>query len=158
LLGLLDRLRSRYPKCLTTTCNERGCKLRLDEIDLISLVIIHGSRYQKQFGSADKLCDRVAFLKRNGYTVMAIELKGGQNAHIKDWQDQIQRGLDIAHTISRGEKVRDWLPLLVYSGRIEKRYELKQLRIRPVFFGGQSKLVIRVDCGSDLAQVTSKQI
>lgn len=133
--SLLESLRANLRNCITTSCHERNCTLRLDDISVQSLLIIHGSRYQRCNGLESKLCDRILIRQYRGLTLAAIELKGGRNLNLTDAIKQIQNGLNVASTILGSLSVSYWFPLLLYSGNLDPR-ELRILRTRRVDFRG----------------------
>ena len=117
-----------------------------------SQVIIHGSKYQNVEGFTEKLCDRIVFCSVDGLILAAVELKGGQNVRMSEAIAQIQNGLSVANDILAGRPVDDWVPLLLFSGRMRSD-ETRLLRNRPVQFRGQRKVVEKRKCGTLLSAV-----
>ena len=148
----LERIRETYADSITRSYSERGCRLRLDGIRPEELATIHGSRYQENRGHTGRLCDRIVFCRDNGIVVAAVELKGGRNIRMSHAIDQIQGGLRIAATILARRRVSDWVPLLLYNGRMTSS-DTTILRTRTVEFQGERKIIVKRNCGSQLAAV-----
>ena len=152
--GAIESIGRRYAACLTRSCSERGCGLQLDVGGPRSRVILHGTKYQKTKGFTEKLCDRIVFCRANGLILAAVELKGGGTIRMSQAIDQIQNGLRVANDILAGRPVDDWVPLLLYSGRMRSD-ETRLLRNKPVGFRGERKVVEKRDCGTRLSAVLS---
>ena len=150
----MESIGRRYAACLTRSCSERGCGLQLDVGGPRSRVIVHGSKYQEAERLTEKLCDRIVFCRANGLVLAAVELKGGRNVRMSQAIDQIQNGLRVAKDILKGRPVDDWVPLLLYSGRMRLN-ETRLLQSRSVEFRGERKVVVKRDCGTRLSAVLS---
>lgn len=148
----VDVVLQNHANCLTKSCRERGCVLSLHGLDIHSLAIIHGTKYQRQNNFTNKLCDRILFCSQSGCFVAAIELKGGNNINLSNAIQQIQNGLKVADGILQDCTVVDWFPLLVYRGHFGPA-ETRLLRNKTVEFRGKRKSVIRRHCGSELIEV-----
>ena len=150
--GDIESISRRYAACLTRSCSERGCGLQLDVGGPGSRVIVHGTKYQKTKGFTEKLCDRIVFCRANGLILAAVELKGGGTIRMSQAIAQIQNGLRVANDILEGRPVDDWVPLLLYSGRMRLN-ETRLLQNRSVQFRGQRKVVEKRNCGTPLSAV-----
>ena len=139
-----------YGDCTARHCRENRCNLSLNGIG--DRVIIHGSRYQERYRYDQNLCDGIIFAQHEGYVLSAVELKGGRNVELSRAINQIQNGLTIAQGIWGNREVAEWIPLLLYSGRITP-HELRLLDSRTVKFRDERKRVIKADCGAELKEV-----
>ena len=119
-----------------------------------SRAIIHGAKYQETERFTEKLCDRLVFCREDRFILAAVELKGGGNVRMSQAIDQIQNGLRVAKDILKGRPVDDWVPLLLYSGRMRLN-ETRLLQSRSVEFRGERKVVVKRDCGTRLSAVLS---
>ena len=150
----IARIIHNYSNSTTNSCKENKCALHLDGVNRKSLAIIHGTKYQKNHNYHKKLCDRILFCSEHGFIIATIELKGGRRIRMSEAIQQIQNGLQVAKDILGDHRVADWLPLLLYSGRM-KPYETKLLLARSVTFAGERKNVIKSDCGNRLSTILS---
>ena len=151
----VERIRRRYASSTTESCSEDRCSLGLNGLAPESLAIIDGAEYQRAQRFPEKLCDRMVFLAGRGLVIAAVELKGGRNLDVSTAIEQIQNGLTVAGDILRGCVVKDWIPMLMYSGRMTPRVA-NVLRTRRVRFRGERKIVDRKDCGTQLVTVLEK--
>ena len=147
-------VRRNHPKCITNSCRENKCSLKLDGVSPKSLAIIHGTKYQKINNFTEKLCDRILFYEEHGFILAAVELKGGRNVRISEAIAQIQNGLRVASDILSNRPVAEWFPLLLYKGRM-KPYETRLLRNKSVKFRGERKNIIKRDCDTQLSTILS---
>ena len=145
----IRHIRESYPNCITESCRENRCSLRLDGFSRGSMAIIHGGRYQEENNFTDKLCDRILFCGEHGFIMTAVELKGGGDVHLSEAIDQIQNGLRVAMGILGNRPVAEWLPLLMYSGSMHPN-ETRLLRTKSVEFRGQRKNIIKRNCNTQL--------
>jgi hypothetical protein len=152
MTGVIKSIRDQHKSCVTTSCNENKCSFQLDSESAGSRAIIHGGKYQKHYNFNGKLCDRIVFCEVHGLILAAVELKGGDRIRLSEAIEQIQNGLDVADSILGQKDVADWLPLLIYSGRM-KPAETKLLTNKSVKFRGKPKNVIKRDCGTKLSEV-----
>lgn len=148
----IESIRRNYPGCMTRTCRENKCGLRLDGVNSTSLAIIHGTKYQKNRQFTGKLCDRIVFCGKNEFVLAAVELKSGGTIHLSDAITQIQNGLDVAGVILGNRPVAHWLPLLLYSGSM-KRHEIALLRTKSVRFRNERKIVEKHKCGTRFSAI-----
>ena len=116
-------------------------------------MIIHWTKYQRCFAFAGKLCDRLIFHRWKGITLTAVELKGGRRFNFRESWRQIQNGLTVAENMAQGNRVRDYFPVLLYSGHMGTG-ELKLLRTSRVVFKGKKKLIEKKACSSPLLDIT----
>ena len=151
---LIGYVRRNHPKCITHSCRENKCGLKLDGVNPKSLAIIHGTKYQKINNFTEKLCDRIVFCEEHGFILAAVELKGGKNVRMSEAIDQIQNGLIVARDILSNRPVAEWLPLLLYKGRM-KPYETRLLRSKSVEFRGERKNIIKRNCDTQLSTILS---
>ena len=148
----INEIRTIYQNSITQSCREKKCSLRLDGLRRSSLAIIHGSKYQKNHGYTEKLCDRIVFCGDHGFFLAAVELKGGKGINMSQAITQIQNGLVVVTDVLKGQAVVDWFPLLVYSGGM-RTYETSLLRNSSVAFQGKRKNIIKVECTTRLDTV-----
>lgn len=142
-----------YGDCTARHCRENRCNLSLNGIG--DRVIIHGSRYQERYRYDRSLCDRIIFAQHDGFVLSAVELKSGRSIELSRAVNQIQNGLTVAQEILENREVTEWIPLLLYSGRITP-HELQILDLRTVRFRGERKRVIKADCGAMLREVIAR--
>ena len=145
-----------YSNSTTKSCNENKCALQLDGVSRKSLAIIHGTKYQKNHKYHEKLCDRILFCSEHGFFVAAVELKGGKSIKMSDAIKQIQNGLQVAAAMLKNHPVREWFPLLLYSGSMHP-IETKLLSKSTVTFRHERKNVRKTYCGTKLSSVLSNQ-
>ena len=138
-----------YSEYITNSCKENGCGFSLNGIPLNRRAIIHGSKYQKENGFDEKLCDRLVFCQHSGLLLSAVELKGGKNVHVGQAIQQIQNGLTLAMELLDGRQVSDWYPLLFYSGHMSP-LATNLLRTKTVSFQHVRKSVIKRNCNTEL--------
>ena len=149
---LVTSIRDQHEACITRSCQENGCSLKLAGLASSSLAMIHGTKYQRQNNFGHKLCDRIIVCGEHGCIVVAVELKGGNSIHLSNAITQIQNGLTVADDILQGHDVDDWHPILVYSGHIGPT-EIRLLRTRSVVFRGKPKIVIKMRCNRPLTSI-----
>ncbi len=143
-----------FGQCVTRSRGERGCSFQLDGIDRKSVVIIHGSKYQKKYKFQNKLCDRVVFWDSHCLNLAAVELKGGKTVRLSQAMQQIQNGLSVATNILGNRRVEEWLPVLLYSGSMHPQMT-KVLLAKSVEFRGTRKNVVKRRCGTRLDTLVS---
>ena len=148
----IEFIRGSHQDCITSSCKENKCSLRLDGVSPTSFAIIHGTKYQKNNKFAEKLCDRIIFYHDYDLILMAVELKGGNTIHLRHAIDQIQNGLNVANGLLGTHTVADWVPLLVYSGHMSP-HEIKLLQTKGVQFQGKKKIVVKCDCDTRLSAI-----
>ena len=151
----IGHIRRTYSDSITRSCRENRCSLQLDGVGPGSLAVIHGGRYQRNRGYTERLCDRIVFCRDHGFVLAAVELKGGRSVHMSHAVDQIQNGLGVAATILAGHPVSEWVPILLYNGRMTS-HETRLLRNRSVEFRGERKNVVKRDCGARLSTILSR--
>ena len=151
----IQYIRQSYPDCITQSCQEGGCSLRLDGFSRASMAIIHGGRYQEENKFTEKLCDRIVFCGEHGLTLVAVELKGGRDIRLSEAIEQVQNGLRTAKTILGTRPVVEWLPVLLYSGRMHSS-ETRLLRTKSVEFRGRRTNIIKRDCNTQLTTFMSR--
>lgn len=148
----LERISQEFDDCITDSCYEHGCRLRLDGIAARDLAIIDGSQYQAKYNYHERLSDRIVFCGSRNLSVAIVELKGGSSIHMTRAITQIKNGLEVAGQILDGANISSWVPLLLYSGGLNST-ELKLLRTTLVTFRGSRKLIVKRDCGTQLSSV-----
>ena len=156
---MVDSIRSTYGDCcLTDSYTEPNCRIDLSGLENSELATVHGDLNQqcREHGVATWLCDRLIFGQHDGDFICAAELKGGRNPEVPKAIRQIQGGLELARTILRNRPIEKWYPLLFFRGKM-KGNELRAIQTRTVKYGGKSKLVDRIDCGSSLLAYLNRQ-
>ena len=151
---IIEEIRDGYADCMTQSCKEGRCSLRLDDVDPASLAIISGTEYQKTKSFTDKLCDRILFCGERGLILAAVELKGGKNVDMSAAIKQIQNGLSVADAILGKHTVSDWYPLLLYSGSVGAN-GTRLLKNKSVKFKLERKNVMKLGCGTSLSSILS---
>ena len=86
---------------------------------------------------------------------MAVELKGGKNLRATNVIQQVQNGLDIASELLGNQPVEDWLPLVLFSGRLSSE-DVRQLRLNHVSFRNERKQILTRRCGTRLSEVLAR--
>ena len=151
----IESIRRNHPDCLTRSCRENQCRLRLDGVKPASLAIIHGTKYQKNHHFTKKLCDRIVFCGEHDFVLAAVELKGGRTIRrMSAAISQIQNGLRVAGDILGTRPVAQWFPLLLYSGSM-KPEEIRLLRTESVVFRGEPKIVEKRGCDTRFSEILS---
>ena len=90
-----------------------------------------------------RICDCAVLWKNEG-RVAAIELKGGQNANIRQLVEQLQGGLNLLDDLIKGQSVSEVMPILLYSGDREIDSALAKRRVT---FRGDKRRIIIGPCG-----------
>ena len=156
---LAESIRSIYGHCcLTDSYTEPNCRIDISGLTGSDLATVHGDLNQqcRDHGVANRLCDRLIFGRHDGDFVCAAELKGGKNPEVPKAIRQIQGGLDLARTILRNRVLDKWYPVLFFRGKMRGN-DLRAIQTRTVKYGGKSKLVDRIDCGSSLMAYLTRQ-
>lgn len=148
----IESIRQNHPDCMTQSCREKQCRLRLDGVSSASLAIIHGTKYQKNRHFTEKLCERIVFYGEHGFVPAAVELKGGGTIRMSEAIRQIQNGLHIAGDILGNRPVAQWFPLLLYNGSM-KPSETRLLRTKQVKFRGEPKNVEKRSCDTRFSEI-----
>ena len=151
----VETIRNQYRDCcLTDSYEDEGCRINIAGFSPSALTTIHGTQNQNcpNHRRPGRLCDRLIFGRLDSLNrdfVCAAELKGGNNLDASVAINQIQSGLNLAHSVLDNQSTVTWYPLLVYSGS-SKGHGLNLLRSRRVSFRGKKQLVDRINCGSNL--------
>ena len=156
---LAESIRDTYGDCcLTESYTEPNCRIDTSGLEVSQLATIHGDLNQRcpNHRVAARLCDRLISGRFNGDFICAAELKGGRNPEVPKAVSQIQGGLNLARSILGNRIVEKWYPLLFFRGKMRGN-DLRTIQTRTVSYGGKSKLVDRIDCGSSLLAYLNRQ-
>ena len=154
---IVGHVRSTHSQCcLTRKSGERNCSLNMRGFDPPSVVMLDGSKYQREHSYGERLCDRIVFGRWEGTDfVCAAELKGGGNLDVSEAIQQIQNGLSVAASLLSGHEVENWFPVLLFRGGL-RAIGTTKLRTRLVTLPTRQRNpleIIKRDCGSCLAAI-----
>ena len=150
----IEYIRRTHRPCITRSRSEKGCGFQLDGVNPKSVAMVRGGKYQKNHNYKSKLCDRLVFWNGEGLNLAAVELKGGRNVRLSEASKQIQNGLSIAMGILGSRQVEEWLPVLLFSGKMHPQ-GTKYLLTKSVNFRGKRKNIVKQRCGSNLTALLS---
>ena len=152
---LKSALLARFSNCLSTSCRERQCGLRLDSLRRSSMVIIDGRKYQELFRFSESLCDRIVFHMEGNTTVAVVELKSGR-LDAQQSTKQLINGAQIAEdAMGSAYRANNFLPM-VLRGRRTHTAELKVLGNAKLRFQDKEYSIILERCESSLKSIIEK--
>ena len=146
------KLRSHWPSAVVKQCRCKGCQFNLGGVVPTDCVtVLDADKYGRLIGHEGKKCDCLVFVTKQRLIGAAVELKSG-SFRVSEVAEQLQSGADQIDTLSEGQNVGQFFPILLY-GKVRHASELKSLRRQGVAFRGTRYSIIRQKCGTCLRDV-----
>ena len=149
-MPFLDIVKKQFVNAITRSCEEKGCKLGLENLNE-DYIVVKGEKVTK----SEKICDCIIFI--NDKILSVVELKS-KRVHARDIIDKLTSSLSISLKILKdaSNKTKRQVEFDVYLLVLSKHWSTSEYRIlsksRVVVEGKKYYLILK-RCGIDLSQI-----
>jgi len=156
----IDRIKRDFAHALRRGCFDKGCKLKLDDLDVY--VVLKGEAILEDKANRQdppKMCDCIVFVSGSPVIIGIVELKS-KTSHSSAVADKFTNSSEIALEILRkcaGSNVNfEFLHILLHKGLDPTEHrKMQKQRIRVRGKGGKYDIVTK-RCGTSFSSVISK--
>jgi hypothetical protein len=148
-------LTQKYAECLSTTCVDKGCKVKLDKLHP-DHVILSGTKYQLVFKYTARLCDFLIFVNvsANPISLALVELKGYiDEREFAKVHSQLSNGAVVANQIAASSQVDRFAAYFAKTGMNAFAAKMLVREKYQIAFRGSRCPMKPLHCGDSLPQM-----
>jgi hypothetical protein len=152
-MSLKKLVSTKFASCLSTACQNEGCRVKLDKIQSPHL-LVSCVKYKIINNIDQRLCDFLLFVlpSQRPTSLRILELKGG-TVGTKEFvraHDQLQGGALLAESLDSKGEITDFNAHLVKKGIHPMAARMLLNPKYMVTFRGKSKTIRPLTCGDSL--------